>query len=280
MTHTGVGLKREFAIGGAEVLLELDEQVYSQGDRITGSVSVIPPDGQEGELPHPIVELNEYWTRTEDDDEASSLTTRTQVSSRDKVLLEEFSKKTVVRRKSFSVQLETARCYRFALRLPKNCRPSTETTGWNVVVHLEAKPPAHPTSGRLRLGVDLGEELQAVLEAFTTRLRFREDPAQRRWDAASVTARFRLLPPKPLEAELDHIDLELLQSAAGVKGTISFDLQEKSILDYFKSLFEMDIVKQDFALERGELVTPEGTTNLDSVTRALSERLQEVLGKR
>ena len=80
--------------------------------------------------------------------------------------------------------------------------------------------------------------------------------------------------------ELDHIDVELRQTPEGVKGVLSFDLQEKSVLDYFKSLFNMDVVKKDLTLSRQELVIEGGEANVEAISQALSKLMKEVLADR
>jgi hypothetical protein len=270
-------LKQELTVSGHVVVLEFDDEVVSQGDRITGALTVIPQGEREtGALE---IRMQEYFRQVEDDED--TLTTRTRTRTHEKVVLTEFESRTVVRKHDFSVQLEQAQRYPFSLKLPKNCRPSTESGGWQLSVTMQNERGLYPDTDMVRFPVELGEEMQAILQTLVGRMKFVEDRERRNWDSWTKVTHLWLNPPTVLEAELDGLALELRQADKGsVEGTLVFDLQEKSLADYFRALSSQDLVRCDVSLGKSELFLENGQRNDEALSKALGGILSGVLAKR
>jgi hypothetical protein len=266
------GLKKELSVSGHTVIVEVDDEVISQGDRVQGTLTVIPQGERElGDLD---IRMREYHRQVEDAED--TLTTRTRTRTHEQVTLVEFESRTIVRKHQFSVQLEQARCYSFSLKLPRNCRPSTAAGGWQLSVSMPNESGLYPDTDMVRLNVSLGEEMQAILDTFVG-LKFVEDPSRRSWDSRSLVTQIWLNPPKVLAGELDGVALELRQGDAGtVEGSLIFDLQEKSVADYLKSLVQQDLVRRELS-DVPQLFLEGGHRNAEGLSKMLGDMLNGVL---
>jgi len=272
------GLSKELLLAEAEVLVELRDVVHSQGDRVRGTLTVIPHDrGRDGEVLPLAIELREVWGRNENDDEAGSLTTRTKSAVRDSLELSEpGERRGVVRRRGNAVQLFPATAYPFALQLPTNCRLSGRGQGWQIVIR-QLESQGMPDRCRFELPVEPAEEFSALLTALTQGLRFKEDASERRWDPVERSTGFTLLPPQALREQLEALELTLIQTQDGLKGTMTWDRQEQSVADYFKALVGKDRVRRELRLRRDELVR-EGEVAVEALLPKLAQELEAALG--
>ncbi len=264
----------ELSVSGHTVLVEFEDEVISQGDRIQGTLTVIPQGERKlGDLE---IRMREYFRQVEDGED--SLTTRTRARTHERKTLTEFETRTIVRKHQFSVQLEQARCYPFSLKLPRNCRPTTAGGGWQLSVSMPNDGGLYPDTDMLRLNVSLGEEMQAVLDTFVGRMKFVEEAARRSWDSRTLVTHLWLTPPKVLEGELDGLALELRQGDAGtVEGTLVFDLQEKSVADYLKSLVQQDLIRRELSHDMPQLFLEDGHRNDAGLATTLGDMLNDVL---
>lgn len=271
------GLKREFNVSGFDVTVEVDDEVLTQGDTISGTVTV----GCSGSEPFNALtlRLQEFWPKTEAP-EGGSLTTRTARRTASELTLTTFSKTRVVRRFATSFQVDDARAYPFEVELPRNARISTERAGWRLAVGIDCLQPAYPQVERVRLTVGPAEEVDAIREVFVDRLKFVEEVERRRWSPERVTTTFWLKPPKVLEPALDAVILELQQDdQGGVIGTITFDRAEQGIADYFKALLGQDKVTREVGLDAAELYDEEDGFRMDDLTRAFGNLLNRVIAE-
>ena len=86
------------------------------------------------------------------------------------------------------------------------------------------------------------------------------------------------------EVERGRIDYGVVpvESSMGgsVSGTLVFDLQEKSIGDYFKPLFNRDQVKRPFYLGADQVFTNRGDPNSEAISKVIGDAMQEVVERR
>ena len=216
------GLKRTFNVAGAKITVVLEDELYSQFDVIRGEVVVTAPDYKlTGDAIN--LELKEFWTETRST--GKTTTTVTVHETRVEVALQG----------AIDFEPGSQHSFSFEVALPKNCRISTSHTGWRLVVTLDIPNAIDPTEGVV-LQVQPAEEFLAIIEVCEETLRFQERQKSRRWNPDSSTAHFRLLPPEMLKSELDYLAFDMSQAEdGGVEGDLIFNLQEKSIVDYFKS---------------------------------------------
>ena len=84
-----------------------------------------------------------------------------------------------------------------------------------------------------------------------------------------------------LRSELDYLRLDLeLEEDGAVSGTLVFDLQEKSIGDYFKAIFNRDQVKRPLHLSREQIFADGGDPNHPAIRKAIGEVIKEVVEQR
>lgn len=259
-------IKHTFNIGGAEVRVEVEDDVYSQGDRVNGTVHITGGDyAQAGDTV--TLWLKEYWTETRST--GSSTSTVTVYNTHDTVALSG----------SFAFEPRSEHSMPFEVQLPLNARLSTSSTGWQLAVELDVPGGVDPRGG-CRLEVYPSEELLAVVDGIEQGLRFREETERRRWSRANESTYFRFAPPKILESELDYLAMELRQVRGGVSGVLIFDLQEKSLADYFRCAVNMDKEKREFSITLGQIFDEDGEVHVPGIAQVIGEIMQEVIERR
>ena len=109
-------------------------------------------------------------------------------------------------------------------------------------------------------------------------MRFDESSRHRRWNRVTNEAWFRMIPPDVLKKELDFLRLQLLQTGdGGISGELVFDLQEKSIGDYFKAMFNQDKVKTPLRLSQEQLFMPDGEANVKAIAEVIGPAMVQVI---
>lgn len=260
-------VKRTFNIAGTEVCVLTEDDVYSQCDVVTGQILI--QGGQYDQQVQSIrLELKEFWTETRST--GKSTTTVTVYKTHETVDLAGAS----------TIDRHSEHRYAFEVRLPPNARVSTNYTGWLLKVRLDV-PKAIDPSGEVKLTVEPAEELLAIVQTCESSMRFEESLRHRRWEAKTTATHFRLIPPDVLRSELDYLRLELkLGEDGSVNGTLVFDLQEKSLGDYFKAILNLDQVKRPLHLSPEQIFTNGGGPNSRAISKVIGDAMQEVVEQR
>ncbi len=260
-------VKRTFNIAGTEICVLTEDDVYSQRDVVTGKVLV--EGGQYDQNVRSIrLELKEFWTEIRST--GKSTTTVTVYKTH----------RTVELAGAITIERDSEHSYTFEVGLPPNARVSTKGAGWLLKVQLDI-PKAIDPSGAVKLTVEPAEEMLTIVEACESSMRFEESLRHRGWDVKTASTRFRLIPPDVLRSELDYLRLELkLEEDGSVSGTLVFDLQEKSIGDYFKAILNLDQVKRPLHLSREQIFTDGGGPNSRAISKVIGDAMQEVVEQR
>ncbi len=260
-------VKRTFNIAGTEICVLTEDDVYSQCDVVTGKVLV-----EGGEYDQDVrsirLELKEFWTEVRST--GKSTTTVTVYKTH----------RTVELTGAITIERDSEHSYAFEVVLPPNSRVSTKGTGWLLKVQLDI-PKAIDPSGAVKLTVEPAEEIMTIDEACESSMRFEESLRHRGGDAKTAATRFRLIPPDVLRSELDYLRLELkLEGDGSVSGTLVFDLQEKSIGDYFKAIFNLDQVERPLYLSSEQIFADGGEPNYPAISKAIGDVIREVVEQR
>lgn len=261
-------VKRTFNIAGCEVAVTVDEEVYSPMDRVTGNVLITGGEyEQHGDAIR--LEMKEFWTETRSTGKTTTTVTVYKVHE------------SVSLCGQFSIEPRSEQSYAFDVALPRNARLSRGGSGWCLVVALDI-PGAKDPKGTVKLDVEPAEEFLAIVEACCGfEMGFKEDERKRSWSVSTCATHFRLRPPRLLEPELDYLALDLRQDEnGGVSGTLTFDLQEKSLGDYFKALFNRDRVKKTIAFTHKQIWLSGNEVNTQSISETIGRALQEVIDAR
>ncbi len=261
------GLKRTFNIAGSKITVVLEDEIYSQFDSIRGEVVVTAPEYKlAGNAIN--LELKEFWTETRTTGKTTTTVTvhKTHVE--------------VVLQGTIDFEPRSQHRFSFEVGLPENCRISTAHTGWCLVVSMDIPNALDPTE-RAVLDVQPAEEFLAIIEACEESLRFQERRKSRNWYPRSSRTYFRLLPPDVLKPELDYLAFEMSQARdGGVEGDMIFNLQEKSILDYFKAVIRLDRIRRPFHLTSSQLYAQDGSVSSEDITVVIGGALKEVIEAR
>ena len=261
------GLKRTFNIAGSKITVVLEDEIYSQFDLIRGEVVVTAPEYKlAGNAIN--LELKEFWTETRST--GKTTTTVTVHKTHVEVALQGV----------FDFEPGSQHRFPFEVGLPENCRISTSHTGWCLVVTMDIPKAIDPTE-RVVLNVQPAEEFLAIIEVCEESLRFQERQKSRHWNPRSSRTYFRLLPPEVLKSELDYLAFEMSQAEDGsVEGDLIFNLQEKSIVDYFKAIIRKDRIRRHFHLTSSQLYAQDGSVSSEDITVVIGGSLKEVIEAR
>lgn len=259
-------IKRTFNISGTEITVVTEDDVYSQFDQVSGKVII--KGGEYKQSGNSIrLELQEFWTERRTS--GKSTTTVTVHKTHESVTFAD----------EFSVQPRSEQSYDFKVQLPMNCRISTKETGWCLLITMDIPRAVDPTEMFI-LKVEPAEEFMAIIHTCESDMRFQEVLRYRKWKKSTNVTSFRLIPPKVLLSELDYLRLELCQTENGsVRGSLVFDLQEKSVTDYFKAIFNMDQVEKSVNLAPDQIFLPDNQANTEAITQVIGKCLQEVISK-
>ena len=258
------GLKRTLNIAGSKITIVLEDEIYSQFDLIGGEVVVTAPEYKvAGNAIN--LELREFWTETRST--GKTTTTVTVHKTHVEVALEG----------AFDFEPGSQHRFSFEVGLPQNCRISTSHTGWHLVVTMDIPNAIDPTEAAV-LEVQPAEEFLAIIEVCEENLRFQERQKSRRWNPDSSTTYFRLLPPEMLKSELDYLAFEMSRAEdGGVEGDLIFNLQEKSIVDYFKAILGKDKITRRFHLASSQLYARDGSVSSEDISMVIGRSLKEVM---
>ena len=250
-------LKRTFNIAGCNITIQPNQSEYHQGD--PSSCELFITGGEYEQAADEItISLEESWTEGSGDNQ------RTVRRNRDK--------------KSLSGNIilrpgETHK-YEFSTQLPPNCRLSSGSgsLGWCLFVNVDV-PGALDPNERLNLRVINHREFIAIWDSCVSDLRFTEG-------TFSFYGK-RFIPPQPLQGELDCMDVALSQlsplSGSTTHCTLTFDLQEKSMGDYFKMLTNKDKVKRELDFSNEEIFDSEGKPKSQEIAQKIAAVMQEVV---
>ncbi len=259
------GIKRTFNIGGAKVGIFTASGSFSQGGEVNGQV-LIKCGGYEISGNSIRILLEEFWQ--EQRGSGKNRHTVTVREPRDSVV---FSRK-------FAMEKETEYAYQFTMKLPRNARLSTGSTGWSLLVSLDV-PNAIDPEKRMVVKVGPAKEFLAVSKSCQDSMNFKEKESSWRW--SSYNTCFRLLPPEDLKKEFDYISFELAQIGdGGVAGSVTFNLQEKFLKDYFKAMVGMDNITYKLSLGREELLKADGSVKSDAMSSKLRPLIQKIINDR
>lgn len=259
------GFKRTFSIGGARIGILTDQSYFCQGDAVTGTVGLIGHD-------YPLagtavtVELIEFWRESR----GTGKNRRTVTVRR--------SRATKRLKGQFALGVGDTERFSFSLKLPANCRISTSSTGWSLLVRLDV-PAAVDATSRQKLDIRPHRSILALQSSLNSRLGFTVK-GRTTWDARKREINFKMIPPADLKKELDDVKFVLTHRLdGGISGKAGFDLQEKKLTDYFRAMLWRDIVKVNFDLGVEDIFGTNGRVKEATVAGAFSKLMRSVLSE-
>lgn len=252
-------ITRAFNVGGARIAIDLGEGDLHQGDVLDGTV-VIQGGDYDQEARHLRVALVEYWTETRSTGKSSHRVTVTHTQE-DLILAQ-----------PCIIAAKATTSHAFRLHLPHTARLSDSDEGWRIDVELDVPGQIDPR-GQEKFTVLPSRNHLALVELLVGHLRFTQGKTWYR-KSQGVTA-IRCIPPPELKSEVDHVDLIAQDGPESLSGTLAVNLQEQGIGDYLKSIFGLDVRKEDFHISHARIATdPTG------VARELSEILATAIQRR
>ena len=225
-------LKKTFNISGCDIVIEPDRSVYHQGDCINCSIRITGSQEYEQVAKEISISLEESWEK------GSGKNRRT---IRKEITSEVVDNQTVLKS-------DVTKRYSFSAQLPQNCRLSdpSDSLGWCIVVKLDVARAIDPIE-RISVEVIPHREFLAIEHTLESALKFEKK-------GSFFTSGERFVAPPALKNELDFIDLHCEQNGDETNCKLVFDLQEKSIADYFKTIIRLDKVKSEITFKQSDLL--------------------------
>jgi hypothetical protein len=248
-------LKKTFNISGCEIAIDPDRSIYHQGDNIKCKISINGSRDYEQTADKITLILEESWQTSNGE--------HTTTHRKDRVI-------SVV---DSNVELKSGSTfnYEFEAQLPSNCRlsDSSDSLGWCLVVKIDV-PRAKDPVERLSIEVIPHREFLAIQHTLENTLKFEKKNT-------FFTSGERFIPPAALKSELDCIDLHFYQDGINTNCELVFDLQEKSIADYFKTIVRLDKVKREISFSQSELLDENLKPKDHIIAKKLSNEIKQVL---
>lgn len=243
-------LRKTFNISGCDIVIQPDKSEYHQGDAVSCDI-IITGGKYEQNASEITVELEESYTTGSGDNQTTHYVTI------DKKKLEN----------NISLEPGVARKYGFSTVLPPNCDLSHN---WSLVLKVDV-PKALDPEERIRLQVNPHREFFAIWESCESELRFS------RKKSAGFFGSYRFIPPQALKNELDCMDLFLFQNGSTTNCNITFDLQEKSVTDYFKMVMNQDKVVREVNFSNEEIFDDAGDVKTAVIAQKIAKEMQQVI---
>ncbi len=258
------GLKRTLNIAGTKSIVVLEDNKFSQSEVIKGELVITAPEYKQAGNSIKI-ELKEFWTvrisRT--DARATKSKTRAEIG-----LLG-----------AFNFEPKSEHKFPFEAQLPRNCRISTADTGWYLGITIDI-PNARDRVKEVFFKIRPAKEFLSIIKVCKEKLGFQLKSTYY-WHPPSSRTYFRLLPLKALRSELDYLDIRMAQEEdGGVKGDLIFNLQEKTIGDYFKALMRKDLVKRHFHLASSQIFSDDGKVNSGEIAKVIGGAMRKITEQR
>ena len=251
-------LKKTFNISGCEITINPERSIFHQGDEVKCDFTIMGSE-YEQTADEITISLEESWQETRGSgDNQSTVTIR-----EDRV--------TSVVGANLIIKPGDSHHYEFTAQLPPNCRlsDSSDSLGWCMVVKIDV-PRAKDPVERLSIEVVPHREFLAIEHSLQTVLKFEKKKT-------IFTSGERFIPPEVLKSELDCLDLHCHQDGITTHCEIVFDLQEKSIMDYFKMVIRQDKAKREILFSRDELFDENWDPNTKGISKKIAEEIQQVL---
>jgi len=250
-------LRKTFNISGCDIVIQPNQSEYHQGDPVSCEL-IITGGKYEQNVSEIIVELQEIHTPKDNGSETECYNTidRKQLES------------------NISLKPGETYKYRFSSTLPPNCRLSSSSgdTGWALFVKVDV-PNALDPEEQILLEVKPHREFFTIWQACEAELRFSHEKGT----FGSFHEKQRFVPPQALKSELDCMDLYLFQNGDTTNCIISFDLQEKSVADYFKMITLQDKVEREISFSRRDIFDDEGRAQATVIAQKIAKEMQEVI---
>ena len=251
-------LKKTFNISGCEITINPERSIFHQGEEVKCDFTIMGSE-YEQTADEISISLEESWQESR----GSGDSRRTVTIRKDRV--------TSVVGANLIIKPGDSHHYEFTAQLPQNCRlsDSSDSLGWCMVVKVDV-PRAKDPVERLSIEVVPHREFIAIEHSLLTVLKFEKKKT-------IFTTGERFVPPEVLKSELDCLDLHYHQDGETTHCEIVFDLQEKSIMDYFKMVIRQDKIKREILFTRDELFDENWDPNTKGISKKIAEEIQQVL---
>jgi sporulation-control protein spo0M len=234
-------IKSTFNLGGITIAVSLTDEVCRLGTPVTGQICL--KGGEYPQSPNGLrIGLEEFWRESQGTGKQ-----RHEVP----VIREEASSMLA---SHLQVEPGVELALPFSLALPRHARLSQENRqhGWRLRVEMDLPGAVDPFLVQT-LVVGPSPEIEVLIGILTRDLKWTEVPGRRHWDQETRVFALFLQPLPELEKDFDDLTIFCTETPGGWDMGFEFDLQEKSLGDWFRSLVFMDQVTRRMEVTLADL---------------------------
>jgi hypothetical protein len=235
----------------SKISISLNEKIHYQGDKV--AVDIItqtpPPNGV-------TIELQEFWY----DKQKESVGLGN---------MQQFRSESVFTQDTSELSPGVGHLFSLTLQLPRNCRTSTRTSGWQIVAKAENQVATQV------IEVIPAYEFMAIISVCERRMKFKEKQAARHWSESGYTY-FRMIPPNILKSEIDSLTLAFSHTDNNIISVgMTIKLKEKSVEDYFQNMINpANIINNSFQIDPNQIFMEDGSPNAANIIKIITPLLQ------
>jgi hypothetical protein len=250
-------IKRILKIGGPRIDLATRDSTYYPSESIGGELLITAPDHRQS-VGSITINLKEFWIENllGAGNRVSRVNRYRQHGSiaivNDLVLLPRMKYQ-----------------FPFEIKLPANCRVSTEESGWRLGVVVNTSGSSVKRAD-FNVNVQLSKVLQKIIEAVEEDTRFIEVPEGRKYIPDVSATRFVFRPPEHLQSKLQYLILDVsLTEEDGIKGNMLFNMVGEGA---GKSR------SHEFQIEPPQSLDSTRRVETGTLTKIISDELKEAVG--
>lgn len=255
-------LRWSYGIEWAQIEIELSKTKFFQGDKLEGKLH-LQGNGQERSIKEFVISLEATRYRTSGNGYAKATGTDYKRSIKIDTEIDLYSPKPL--------------SLPFEFQIPKDISFTDSIHAWGIHIEFLRSNGSRTTISRA-FAVLPRKSFMDILRVAHCELGFQENLHVREWKKDSHITRFYLEPDEQYQKQLDAILLDLFETEHGdIKGQFEFNLQERTITDYFKAAIGRDRVRLPFLIKAEDLYDETGQTKSEVIADYLREQIDLAL---
>ena len=248
-------IKRILNIDGPKIDLVTQGSAYYPSDLIKGEILITAPDYRQN-VKAITINLEEFWVEYSRRSRGSRYHQHASITFASRFVFDP------------SMQYN----FPFEVQLPKNCRVSSEKSGWRFGVIIY-------TCGlfvsRAEFGIDVkfSKVLQRLIESIERNTKSTEVIRGRKYDPYTSESLFVFRPPDYLQSELQYFELNIsFLDEAGVKVNILVTLNDVGT--------NQKTYSQNFDIKLIQSTNSKGQDDIVTITKFISDKLREAINSK
>ena len=252
-------IKRILNIDGPKIDLVTQDSKYYPSDLIKGEVLITAPDYRQ-KVKAITINLKEFW-----------------VEGRASRYHQHAS---IILARSFVFDPKMQYHFPFEVQLPKNCRVSSEESGWRLGVIINTRG-LFVSRAEFDIDVKLSKVLQRIIESIERNTKSTEVIRGRKYDPYTSESLFVFRPPDHLQSELQYFELNIsFLDEVGIKVNILITLNDVGTNNQYATSNTQKTYSHNFDLKPIQSTNSKGQDDIVAITKFISDKLTEAISSK